>query len=579
MGLPALPTRHEDSLAHRQRIAETVNSITNFQFDDSRVRTGREIDNGVMPVNFAYAPGHLYRYGKNALPGTTDLTSAAVKALLANDEVEWPSGDIVFTQVEVASDKKVRTAGLATRIVNSDAAQYDTPVIKITGSNVEVGDLSFLGNITDQTGEWNHCIAVRPNGAAIENVKLGRVVGEDIRGDVIAIEGTSTYPVKNVTWVSAHGTNIYRNVVSVIGCQDWDASSVTGTEIGYRLWDVEPNAGVSQICTGGRFRFSRGGAIQFAGDPSIPNGSIRCDYIELDNDLYIDSTPSYPSHGSTVPDPNGLNGNIGILIGNTNSIWIGSLKARNYKERLINDSGSSIKSRMVIDHVDIDDCNSNETTFKTLVEGSTMQSLEIGGGIIVLQGSDRYICKDVKCHLRNLTVSGGCIAASADNCEFEAITYDGTGVSNTLFADIDNSTIKRFIASNAGSATLMGSCEDNVLVGCTGTFGTINTGGGIQLYMKCVLNSTTYELRTDLQGSATYDPPNLAAGTIAATTVTVSGASLGDLVKASFSLDLQGIKLLASVDAANTVSVTFWNPTAGALNIASGTLRARVWKA
>jgi hypothetical protein len=59
----------------------------------------------------------------------------------------------------------------------------------------------------------------------------------------------------------------------------------------------------------------------------------------------------------------------------------------------------------------------------------------------------------------------------------------------------------------------------------------------------------------------------------------VTGAALGDFAEASFSLDLQGITLTAWVSAANTVSVRFQNESGGVLDLASGTLRARVRQA
>lgn len=79
-----------------------------------------------------------------------------------------------------------------------------------------------------------------------------------------------------------------------------------------------------------------------------------------------------------------------------------------------------------------------------------------------------------------------------------------------------------------------------------------------------------------LSGSATYDPPSLidAAGT--STTVTVTGAALGDFALASFSLDLQGITVTAYVSATDTVTVRFQNESGGTLDLASGTLRVRV---
>jgi hypothetical protein len=82
-----------------------------------------------------------------------------------------------------------------------------------------------------------------------------------------------------------------------------------------------------------------------------------------------------------------------------------------------------------------------------------------------------------------------------------------------------------------------------------------------------------------LEASVTYDPPSLAAGEGITTTVTVPGAAFGDFARVSFSLDLQGITLTAWVSASDTVSVRLQNGTAGAIDLASGTLRVRVEKA
>lgn len=79
-----------------------------------------------------------------------------------------------------------------------------------------------------------------------------------------------------------------------------------------------------------------------------------------------------------------------------------------------------------------------------------------------------------------------------------------------------------------------------------------------------------------LSGTATYNPASLADGAGATTTVTVNGAVMGDFAQASFSLDLQGILLHAWVSAVNTVSVRFQNETGGTIDLASGTLTARV---
>jgi hypothetical protein len=81
-----------------------------------------------------------------------------------------------------------------------------------------------------------------------------------------------------------------------------------------------------------------------------------------------------------------------------------------------------------------------------------------------------------------------------------------------------------------------------------------------------------------LAGSATYDAANLVDAAGATTTVTVTGAALGDYVLVSHGVDLQGITVTGWVSAANTVSVRFQNESGGALDLASATLRVLVLK-
>ena len=81
-----------------------------------------------------------------------------------------------------------------------------------------------------------------------------------------------------------------------------------------------------------------------------------------------------------------------------------------------------------------------------------------------------------------------------------------------------------------------------------------------------------------LSATVTYDPASIANGAQQTTTVTVTGAALGDTVVVSFTLNLQGIQLTGYVSAANTVTVIYQNNTGGAIDLASGTIRADVWQ-
>lgn len=78
----------------------------------------------------------------------------------------------------------------------------------------------------------------------------------------------------------------------------------------------------------------------------------------------------------------------------------------------------------------------------------------------------------------------------------------------------------------------------------------------------------------DRIASATYDPPSLANGTGATTTISCPGAvPAQSRISAIFSNDLQGIILFAWPSASGTASVRFQNGTGSTIDLASGTLK------
>lgn len=81
-----------------------------------------------------------------------------------------------------------------------------------------------------------------------------------------------------------------------------------------------------------------------------------------------------------------------------------------------------------------------------------------------------------------------------------------------------------------------------------------------------------------LSTTATWNPANLSAGAQTSTTVTLTGAALGDEVTCSFSLDLQLMQLTGYVSAADTVTVVLQNGTGSGINLDEGTLRVSVWQ-
>ena len=83
---------------------------------------------------------------------------------------------------------------------------------------------------------------------------------------------------------------------------------------------------------------------------------------------------------------------------------------------------------------------------------------------------------------------------------------------------------------------------------------------------------------TILTGTATWNPASIADNANDSTTVTVTGATVGQPAFAGFSsVTTSGWLISAFVTATNTVTVTLRNVTGGAVDLASGTVTAKVF--
>lgn len=176
----------------------------------------------------------------------------------------------------------------------------------------------------------------------------------------------------------------------------------------------------------------------------------------------------------------------------------------------------------------------------------------------------------------NVTMSG---AGSDMTINLPAVTA-GTN-SAAIYSNLDQITVVDLLSIGGKTATFK-TTDGSTINGVAGATGIVLYGN----YRRAVARytgSTGWQLTVsglnEISGSKTFDPGSIAAAGTETTTVTVTGAALGDYASASFSLSQAGLNLTAYVSAADTVTCVFSNPTAGAVDLGSGTLRARVRKA
>jgi hypothetical protein len=92
-------------------------------------------------------------------------------------------------------------------------------------------------------------------------------------------------------------------------------------------------------------------------------------------------------------------------------------------------------------------------------------------------------------------------------------------------------------------------------------YGTVHLGG-----------TQTISVINEFKANASYDPGNLLPLAQATTVVRCKGGIVGDFVDASFSNSLGGMILTGYVSAPGEVTCVFYNGTARAVDLASGTL-------
>ncbi|WP_373816612.1 hypothetical protein, partial [Jeotgalibaca porci] len=92
------------------------------------------------------------------------------------------------------------------------------------------------------------------------------------------------------------------------------------------------------------------------------------------------------------------------------------------------------------------------------------------------------------------------------------------------------------------------------------------------------INVTNTDSILQIAGTAktTYDPPSLANGVQQSTTVTLTGAKVGDNINVSFDKSLSGTRMWGEVTSANTVTIYHRNDTGAVVDVASGTLTVKL---
>lgn len=118
--------------------------------------------------------------------------------------------------------------------------------------------------------------------------------------------------------------------------------------------------------------------------------------------------------------------------------------------------------------------------------------------------------------------------------------------------------------------------QEDLNVGTSDDVTVTNPGGGTLTGTQIGIHSFAVG---QIAYSETWNPDSIAAGGYESEDITVPGAAVGDYVMVSFNtMVTNDMTISGHVSATDTVRVVLFNPTAGAINLAEGTLSVLVFK-
>jgi hypothetical protein len=577
MPLPKRPVHSLDDINQRRRDRETLNLVLGHEFDDSRVQTPAEVAAGVTPVNKAYEPGQLLRQGDNPVPGTTDMSAAFQRAVDAAS-AQHPS---VFFDAQCGISKPI--------LIRTTTQQ----AIGFVGTGKSAARLEPLAaDIKVAAQNINCCIFNQNNNPhlRLENFEFFSVA---------AFSGVGVYCVEG-GGADGSGQALFSPVIQEI------FFNFPSTNGGFLTGAIQ-NAHV----TNNTFEGSKG-AFQIVGvghsDVHYTNNSLyNCyDHFILQTadtqgafDIHIEGLNAYVHNRGRLIDVQNWNGATisGVVLepAVSNLGNVGMFKFKNCQNIVVSNFVSVTRTDVPPADVAIE------------VEGTSAKF------------STGKICADI-----GFRISGtGAIDIELDNVDFTGcltacIQFNGnaSGVLRTRNCKFNDSELSSILSSVSNAVTWISENDEFVNAGMSASAGSRNItlgtsgrvvlshprigqnhadadaafyidaagSGDVEIVFPEIVGTPPTGIKTGAQsvkfiykplvGSATYDPPSLADATGATTTVTVSGAALGDFSNVSFSLDLQGISVTSYVSGADTVSVRFQNESGGLLDLASGTLLA-----
>lgn len=526
--------------------------------------TAGEVAASVTPTNYGYLPGDISRYGA-AIDGTTDDYLAFNKALLANGYVY---------------SSRAGTCLIGTPIAMQDNTELSLAGLKLIA---KVQDWASTGVV--RTVSKSNCVI---RGGWIDGQKAsnstGRVFGIDIRG----------------------GTNVRVQNVRVTNCPALTSAGQQGGDgiyVGIDGSNVPEQVVISGCILDGNVR--QGMSV------------VEGDGITITGNHFINTSGSDPGAGLDLEadDPGSTLRNISVTGNLFDGGYYGVIATTGAKHVAI--TGNTFRGNRYHD-VFLGDCDYVTITGNTIISTGKVLS---PGSLVYMQSANNIVCAN------NVLQGSGTDAEEAAGISIRDANYvrvagniirltrtQGVLVGNsditTAFTDVDidgNMFVDCVDSASTGTAVIAVSGNNTgpigpsrVMIRNNHIFDSRSAGNEADYAISISTNITAairsgYRMEGNtvsgpalnmvnatyppLSNALTWNPGNLADGAgETSSSITVTGAVLGDTVQVFPPYDLQAILCTGYVSAADTVAIRLQNETGGPIDLANGSWLVRVQK-
>jgi len=389
----------------------------------------------------------------------TDLTTYFAQALRETRTLVIPEGTYSLTGMRIPPKTRLITAGFQTRFRQLPSAGETEPLILIEGSDVEIGDCAIEGIIQQfRTGgsEFNHgiMIAAREDAPALRNVRIGNILGRNLRGDAINILCEGDAILDDVHIAGVQGDNILRNVVAIVGGNNIQIGRIEAERCGYAALDIEPEGSYSAPVETVRVALIKGAMCAIQATPDTYARDIEIDFLDTNPAYSANSSPAFVDHRGNAFDREGT----GLLLRNATAIRIGFHRAKGHRDhavKAVDDRNRAYPLARTIEfgEVDYSGIGQNERTYHALINANALEQITIRKGSARLANDEQAVIvgRDqapfTRCTISNLSADG-MIARNVVQSEFTNLNVRG-GRSRGLFQAIRDSRISNS-SLNAG---------------------------------------------------------------------------------------------------------------------------------